>query len=250
VLGAIYAYVAAAGSLTTALALLSVYSLGFAVPFLAVGVGWSASLTLLRLARRYGRIISRLSGLALIIVGVLYLTGNAQVFAGWAQQVGAPALPSGAAIGAALLFVVRAVMRTAHVLAGAAWVGGSLIYLLVLGPVLRMGGVPVELSARIAERFRSLVNVSIGTLVVTGVFLVADRLAVQNAGYVYWLVLGVKIAVSLSLFGMAAFQAQEARRAPKLRSAFYRAAPRWILALGIAAFALGTTLTLLFEAPH
>ena len=109
---------------------------------------------------------------------------------------------------------------------------GSLIYLLVLGPVLRLSGASAELGARIAERFRSVVTVSIGTLVVTGVFLVADRLAVQNAGVAYWLVLALKIAVSLALFGVAAYQAQEARRSPKHRGSFYRVAPRWILALG------------------
>ncbi|HEX6818353.1 MAG TPA: cytochrome c biogenesis protein CcdA [Ktedonobacterales bacterium] len=250
VLGAILAYVGVSGSITTAGLLLSVYSLGFAVPFLAVGLGWSASLTLLRLAKRYGLIISRLSGIALVLVGVLYLTGHAETFALWARQLGSPALPRSAAVGAALLYVVRGVMRTAHVLAGAAWVGGSLIYLIVLGPALRVSGASAELGAAIAARFRSLVSISIGTLLVTGVFLVADRLATQNAGWAYWIVLALKIAVSLALFALAAYQAQEARRSPKQRSTFYRVAPRWILALGIAAFALGTTLTILFETPH
>jgi hypothetical protein len=63
------------------------------VPFLAVGLGWSASLTMLRLARRYGPIISKISGVALVLVGLLYLSGHAALFAQWATQPGTPAVP-------------------------------------------------------------------------------------------------------------------------------------------------------------
>jgi uncharacterized membrane protein len=147
-----------------------------------------------------------------------------------------------------LLFVLRDAMRTAHVLAAGAWVGGSIVYLLVITPALRLGGAPAEVSARIASLFRSLVNIAIGVLVVTGVFLVADRLGAGAGTIPYLIALGLKIAVSLALFGLALYQAQEARRPAKRRAGFYRQAPRWILALGIAAFALGATLTLIFEA--
>ncbi len=147
-----------------------------------------------------------------------------------------------------LLFALRDAMRTAHVLAAGAWVGGSVVYLLVITPALRLGGGSREVGARIAALFRSLVNVAIGVLLVTGVFLVADRLGAGAGTVVYLATLGLKIAVSLALFGLAAYQAQEARRPAKRRGAFYAQAPRWILALGIAAFALGTTLTVIFEA--
>ena len=147
-----------------------------------------------------------------------------------------------------MLFILRDLMRTAHVLAGGAWVGGSLVYLLVIAPALRLGGAPPQVGIRIAALFRSLVNVCVGALVVTGAFLVADRLGAGAGGALYLIVLGVKIAVSLAMFALALFQAQEARRPAKRRAAFARWAPRLILALGIAAFLLGTTLTLLFEA--
>jgi len=148
-----------------------------------------------------------------------------------------------------MLFVLRDLMRTAHVLAGGAWVGGSLAYLLVIAPALRLGGAPPQVGARVAALFRSLVNVCVGALVVTGAFLVADRLGAGAGGQPpYLVVLGVKVAVSLAMFALALYAAQEARRPAKRRAAFARSAPRLILALGIAAFLLGTTLTLLFEA--
>ncbi len=93
VLAAILAYVGASGSPAVGALLLAIYSLGFAVPFLAVGLGWSASLTMLRLARRYGPIISKINGVALVLVGALYLSGHAELFAQWATQVGAPTVP-------------------------------------------------------------------------------------------------------------------------------------------------------------
>jgi len=93
VLAAILAYVGASGSPAVGALLLAIYSLGFAVPFLAVGLGWSASLTMLRLARRYGPIISKISGVALVLVGLLYLSGHAELFTQWATQLGAPTFP-------------------------------------------------------------------------------------------------------------------------------------------------------------
>jgi cytochrome c-type biogenesis protein len=93
VLAAILAYVGASGSPAVGGLLLAVYSAGFALPFLAVGLGWSASLGMLRLARRYGPIISKFSGVALVLVGLLYLSGHAELFAQWATQMGAPTFP-------------------------------------------------------------------------------------------------------------------------------------------------------------
>jgi cytochrome c biogenesis protein CcdA len=56
--------------------LLSVYSLGLGVPFLALGAGFDSIAPLLKRLRRYSMIITIISGLLLIGVGVLVLTGN------------------------------------------------------------------------------------------------------------------------------------------------------------------------------
>jgi cytochrome c-type biogenesis protein len=95
VLAAILAYVGASADRTAGVALLAAYAAGFALPFLAVGLGWSAGLRALGWVKRYGRGITLASGVALIAVGVLYLAGEAQLFASWAQNLGlvGPQLP-------------------------------------------------------------------------------------------------------------------------------------------------------------
>jgi cytochrome c-type biogenesis protein len=90
VLAPILAFVGAAGNPALGALLLAVYSLGFALPFLAIGFGWSASLKMTTVMKRYGGLITRISGVALLLVGILYLTGHAQIFAVWAQQLPLP----------------------------------------------------------------------------------------------------------------------------------------------------------------
>jgi cytochrome c-type biogenesis protein len=90
VLAPILAFVGAAGKPALGALLLAVYSLGFALPFLAIGFGWSASLKITSVMKRYGGLITRISGVALLLVGILYLTGHAQIFAVWAQQLPLP----------------------------------------------------------------------------------------------------------------------------------------------------------------
>ena len=147
-----------------------------------------------------------------------------------------------------MLFVLRSLVYTTHALAAGVWIGGSLVYLVIITPALRLGKAPPEVGAQVARLFRALVNVCIGALVVTGVFLVFDRLSTVTAGTVYIVVLTLKILVALTLFGLALYQAQEARRLARNRGSFWRLAPRLILALGAVAFLLGVTLMLLYEA--
>lgn len=95
VLAAILAYVGATANPAVGMALLAVYALGFAMPFLAVGIGWSAGLQTLGWAKRHGRRITLVSGAVLVLVGLVYLTGQVEVFAKWAQGLGlvGPSLP-------------------------------------------------------------------------------------------------------------------------------------------------------------
>ena len=139
------------------------------------------------------------------------------------------------------------IMRTIHVLAGGVWVGGSLMYLLVIGPAFRLTKPAPEVSAQVARLFRQLVNICIGALLLTGVYLVFDRLSLVTIGAAYLVVLVVKTLAALAMFALAFFQAQEARRPARLRGRWGRRTPRYILALGMLIFLLGTTLTVLFE---
>ena len=86
VLAALLTYVGASGSLAEGAVLLSVYSAGFAVPFIAVGLGWSAGLRTLQWAKRHGRAIELATGVGLLLVGLLYVSGQAETFAIWAQR--------------------------------------------------------------------------------------------------------------------------------------------------------------------
>ena len=144
-------------------------------------------------------------------------------------------------------YALTDLMRTIHVLAGGVWVGGSLMYLLVIGPAFRLTKPAPEVSAQVARLFRQLVNICIGALLLTGVYLIFDRLSLVTIGAAYLVVLAVKVLAALAMFLLALFQAQEARRPAKQRGRWWRQTPRYILALGVLTFLLGTTLTVLFE---
>ena len=145
-------------------------------------------------------------------------------------------------------FLLTEVMRSLHILAAGIWVGGSVVYLLVITPALRLAKADPRLSGQMGDLFRRLVNLCMGTLLFTGVYLIFDRLSSSSIGAVYISVLVLKIAVSLSMMVLALVQAQEARRNAARRGKLYRALPRWILGLGILALALGVALTGIFEA--
>ena len=147
-----------------------------------------------------------------------------------------------------MLFVLRDLMRTAHVLAGAVWVGGSMMYLLVIVPALRLAKANRDVGMHIAALFRRVVNVCIGVLVLSGVYLIFDRLTTTSVGMAYVITLVVKIAVALAMIVLAINQAQEARRLVSQRSRLWSITPQLILWLGAVTFLLGATLTGIFEA--
>ena len=60
--------------------LLTAYSLGFGLPFLAVGAAFTQIAPLLKNINRYSIWIYIISGLLLITIGILILTGNLMVF--------------------------------------------------------------------------------------------------------------------------------------------------------------------------
>ncbi len=92
VLAPILAFVSASANIAEGAFLLTLYALGFALPFLAIGLGWSAGLRALGWVKRYGHAISLVSGGVLIVVGILYLTGEVALFSTWAQQFTLPFL--------------------------------------------------------------------------------------------------------------------------------------------------------------
>jgi cytochrome c-type biogenesis protein len=81
VLGSILTLALNGGSLSTGVKLLSIYSLGLAIPFLAaaLGVGWVS--TLLRKYRKIMHTVEIVMGIVLIIVGVMLFLGTFELLA-------------------------------------------------------------------------------------------------------------------------------------------------------------------------
>lgn len=90
VLASILLYVGVSANLSTGALLLALYALGFAGPFLLIGLGWAKGLVSLGWVARYSHRISMISGAVLIVVGLVYLTGQVSLFANWAQQLHVP----------------------------------------------------------------------------------------------------------------------------------------------------------------
>ncbi len=149
---------------------------------------------------------------------------------------------------------IRLIVRAAHIIAASAWVGGSIMYLVVVLPALKLAGPAPLVAAQIAVLFKRLVNICIGVLLLTGAFLTFDRLTQTMLGWPYLVVLGLKITAALVMFIVAIYLGQSnIRRLAKRSSRLSKVAPQLMLALGIVVFLLGALLNSLFEvtiAPH
>jgi len=152
------------------------------------------------------------------------------------------------------MFEIRLIVRVAHTLSAAAWVGGNIMYLVVVVPALKLAGPAPAVAAQIAVLFRRLTNICMGVLLLSGAYLMFDRLTQTTLGWPYLVTLAVKIVAALLMFALAIYVGQSnIRKLAKRATRFSQVAPRLILALGIFIFILGALLNLLFEAaiaPH
>ena len=151
------------------------------------------------------------------------------------------------------------VVRWLHLVSAAAWIGGSLFYLLVLRPAMRRSPEGAQdVNAAASLEFRALVDTCMFVLLATGVILTVNRLTPGVGGVPYVVVLGVKIALSIWMFALAR---SRRRRLDLLRSQIETpAAPsrlgrlarvvsgyNAIVILGIIVFLLSDLLKVLFE---
>ncbi len=83
ILGAILTYAGSSGDLARGMALLGSYSLGLAIPFLLSAVAMERFLGAFQRFRKHMGTVNRISGVLLIIVGVLMLTNWFVVLAGY-----------------------------------------------------------------------------------------------------------------------------------------------------------------------
>src|SRR5712692_4484046 len=75
ILATILTVAGASASLQSGVLLLAVYGLGLAVPFIAVGFGFTRSLGAFKRLQRHYRMVERFGGVLLVTMGVLLLTG-------------------------------------------------------------------------------------------------------------------------------------------------------------------------------
>lgn len=151
------------------------------------------------------------------------------------------------------------VVRWLHLVSAAAWVGGSLFYLLVLRPALRRSPESSEgMSLTASAEFRALVDTCMLVLLTTGIILTFNRLTPGFVGVPYAATLGVKIALSIWMFILA----RGRRRAVTVAAHRERVAPATtrlqrsiraisgynaVAILGIVVFLLADLLKVLYE---
>ncbi len=146
------------------------------------------------------------------------------------------------------------VVRWLHLIAAAAWVGGSLFYLVVLRPATRRSPESFRpVNADTAAEFRALVDTSIFVLLTTGAVLSFDRLTGGVVGVPYVVALAVKIALSVWMFLLVRARRRRAAARPaaapgKLQK-LARAVSGYnaIVVLGIIVFLLADLLKVLYE---
>lgn len=83
ILGAILTYGFSQDTMWAGVGLLSVYSLGLAVPFLVAALALDSFLQAFRRFRRWIPIVEKASGVLLVVLGLLLLTGRFTVLSGW-----------------------------------------------------------------------------------------------------------------------------------------------------------------------
>ena len=95
-------------------------------------------------------------------------------------------------------------VRWIHLIAAAAWIGGSIFYLLVLRPSIRKDSRYAKLFTNTtAAEFKILVDTSIFVLITSGVVLTFSRLNSNVIGIPYVIVLGLKILLAIWMFILA-----------------------------------------------
>ena len=152
------------------------------------------------------------------------------------------------------------IVRWLHLVSAAAWVGGSIFYLIVLRPALRRRPEASRLaSTAAATEFRALVDTCVYVLIATGVILTLHRLTPGVVGVPYVVVLGAKIALSIWMFVLAwsrrrrtsvmeAFREEEAPPATSIGK-LLRAVSGYntLIILGLIVFLLSDLLKTLYE---
>lgn len=88
ILGTILLYASTTQSMTDGIMLLSVYSIGLGLPLLVTALGVNAFLTSFKKLKSYLWVVSLISGIFLIVVGVMIFTNSLRILAAWLTRYG------------------------------------------------------------------------------------------------------------------------------------------------------------------
>lgn len=146
--------------------------------------------------------------------------------------------------------MARLLLRVAHAIAAAVWLGGGVYYLLALRPQLRNSDGEIRAFARNVQReFGEWASVSTLIMIATGVVLMFDSLTDGRGTTAYVLLLAVKVAAALTAFWLAKSFRRRKRTAGKAAAGGASLIDRsWLmLSLGAVAFILGITLSSLYS---
>lgn len=142
--------------------------------------------------------------------------------------------------------IARMLLRLAHAVAAALWLGGGAYYVLALRPALRNADPEARELARAAQaEFGEWASAATIILIATGVVMTFDRLTNGRGTNVYVVLLGVKIVAAVAAFWLTGTFVRNVRSRPrKSRSLINRS---WIiLTLGTVAFVIGIALSVVY----
>jgi uncharacterized membrane protein len=141
------------------------------------------------------------------------------------------------------------VLRLAHGLAAAVWVGGGAYYVLAVRPnVRKVANDDTRAFAGAVQReFGEWASVATLIMVATGVVLMFERLSGGQGTTVWVVMLATKIVAAVVAFWITGVLRPRSRRSAKRPSRSGYFDPAWAaLALSMAAFLLGALLTTIY----
>ncbi len=124
------------------------------------------------------------------------------------------------------------VVRLAHALAAATWVGGAVIF--ATAPTLGKA-----LAGDDARRIRDVLRAGVAVFVLTGAIMTVERLGSAPVPPTYFAVLAVKIGLAAWMFAVARGAGRSQTRGADLS--------RQLLALGVLIYALAMVLRSIYE---
>ncbi len=142
--------------------------------------------------------------------------------------------------------------RWVHAISAVAWVGGSILFALVLRPVAKIDPEAMgRVMGPITRYYREMVDISVVAILFSGIVLTLDRLTDEAATATYGAVLGVKLGLAAVMF----YQVWNLRqsRSSEIQTPRFLRRVSWLLgynalvALGVVVYLLANTLGVLFD---